>query len=173
MRLPIWASLKVKEVVGVDNLNAMLSTPISSTSKVVSSATREANRSRVRLWRAKKLATNPRFTADQATKYRKEHPEEYREKSRDWARQHRAKIRKAILAAYGGRCTCCGESEEKFLALDHINNDGSSHRAALGKFQKVYDWAVKNDFPDNLQLLCHNCNLSKSFYGCCPHNEVK
>jgi hypothetical protein len=30
-----------------------------------------------------------------------------------------------MLSAYGGKCVCCGESEYKFLAIDHINGGGS------------------------------------------------
>jgi hypothetical protein len=37
-----------------------------------------------------------------------------------------------VLAAYGGKCVCCGEAEEAFLTLDHVNNDGKQHRAELG-----------------------------------------
>jgi hypothetical protein len=26
---------------------------------------------------------------------------------------------------------------------------------------------------DRYQLLCHNCNMAKGFYGLCPHQEQK
>jgi hypothetical protein len=30
-----------------------------------------------------------------------------------------------------------------------------------------------NEFPDGFQVLCHNCNLAKGYYGECPHNSLK
>ena len=81
--------------------------------------------------------------------------------------------RQIIIKAYGGRCACCGEDEPQFLALDHINNDGSTHRRELGinGGTSFYIWTIKNNFPSNLQLLCHNCNMAKAFYGQCPHAQ--
>ncbi len=88
-------------------------------------------------------------------------------------RQYRYSFREQILTAYGKECACCGETEPQFLALDHINNDGAAHRRELGigAGNVFYAWAIKNNFPSNLQLLCHNCNMAKAFYGKCPHNK--
>jgi hypothetical protein len=33
----------------------------------------------------------------------------------------------------------------------------------------VYRWALKHKFPKVLQLMCHNCNMARAFYGKCPH----
>src|SRR5207237_9958896 len=49
---------------------------------------------------------------------------------RDYARR----IRLEVISHYSGgtmRCLCCGEPEERFLTIDHENNDGSAHRAKL------------------------------------------
>jgi len=35
----------------------------------------------------------------------------------------------------------------------------------------MYVWLKRNYFPTGFQLLCHNCNLAKGFYGKCPHDE--
>ena len=32
---------------------------------------------------------------------------------------------------------------------------------------------IKNYYPKNLQILCHNCNMAKGFYGECPHYNYK
>jgi hypothetical protein len=56
----------------------------------------------------------------------------------------------------------------EFLALDHIRNDGKSHREEIKT--NMMDWAIRNGFPKTLQLLCHNCNNAKAFYGRCPHD---
>ena len=73
-------------------------------------------------------------------------------------------------------CVCCGESYYEFLAVDHIEGGGNSHRKSLSKTNSVhygdlYNWLIKNNFPKGFQILCHNCNLAKGFYGSCPHKK--
>lgn len=85
-------------------------------------------------------------------------------------------LRKEVFAHYGGAvCNCCGETEPNFLALDHINNDGSEQRRKLfgssqGGGYGIYRWIRNNDYPDGYQVLCHNCNMGKKINGgICPH----
>ena len=34
----------------------------------------------------------------------------------------------------------------------------------------MWEWTMKNNYPDYLQILCWNCNLGKSLNGgTCPH----
>ncbi len=83
-------------------------------------------------------------------------------------------VRAVCLTAYGGKCTCCGETEYKFLAFDHINNNGGEMRKNKSHPENglpLYKWLVKNNFPSEFQLLCHNCNNAKGFYGSCPHQD--
>lgn len=85
-------------------------------------------------------------------------------------RKERAAFRAEILSAYGGKCTCCGETESMFLAIDHKNNDGAKHRKEVGKCQQFYRWLKKNDYPSDFQILCANCNWGKYVNGgVCPH----
>lgn len=80
--------------------------------------------------------------------------------------------RQACLDAYGGKCTCCGENTYEFLCIDHIANDGKQHRLTLTKGgDSIYRWLKRNNYPDGFQVLCHNCNLAKAFYGICPHQK--
>jgi hypothetical protein len=64
------------------------------------------------------------------------------------------------VAAYGGKCSSCGEDNLLFLCLDHVNNDGAEHRRTINH-QSLDIWARQNNYPDILQLLCDNCNLAK------------
>jgi len=117
--------------------------------------------------------------------YREKHREKYNEKSRNYQRrkwkerpemarkyqnEYRQKVRENLVMAYGGKCVCCGETEMKFLALDHINNDGSKQRKKIGTGIQMYLY-IKRNMPNDIQVLCHNCNLAKSYYGKCPHEN--
>lgn len=81
-------------------------------------------------------------------------------------------LRLQALAAYGNKCTCCGESHYEFLAIDHINGGGHKHRKELKRRgTSYYTWLRREGFPPGYQVLCHNCNLAKGFYGKCPHEK--
>jgi hypothetical protein len=90
-------------------------------------------------------------------------------------------IRAIVIKEYGGRCACCGEGNEKFLSIDHINNDGAEHKKKLfgssrhGSSAALYRWLIKNGFPrDNFRLLCYNCNCGRQHNnGICPHEEER
>ncbi len=101
-------------------------------------------------------------------KYRAKNPEETRRIRREANRQ----LRLRVINAYGGRCVCCGEGTFEFLSIDHTYNDGAAHRKEPGMSggNTTCFWLQRNGFPkDRFQLLCHNCNLAKAFYGQCPH----
>lgn len=69
-------------------------------------------------------------------------------------------------------CACCGESHEQFLAIDHVNGGGGKHRKEIGKGgDKFVRWLLRNNLPDGYQILCHNCNCSRGYYGYCPHDK--
>lgn len=78
-----------------------------------------------------------------------------------------------IFNHYGGyKCACCGESNKKFLTLDHINNDGAAHRKLIkhNDGRAMFIWIMKNGFPPIFQILCYNCNCGKNVNGgICPH----
>jgi hypothetical protein len=65
---------------------------------------------------------------------------------------------------------CCEEKEIKFLALDHINNDGNKQRNEIGSGIQMYLF-IKRNMPKDIQVLCHNCNLAKGNYGKYPHKK--
>lgn len=78
--------------------------------------------------------------------------------------------RKIAIQHYGGTCVCCGETKYEFLAVDHINGRNKEKRLSTRTF---YNNFRKGIFPKNYQLLCHNCNCAKGFYGKCPHEQSK
>lgn len=89
------------------------------------------------------------------------------------------KRRSIVLRHYGNKCACCGEDNPIFLCIDHINNNGNEHRKEIWGNQDrggkqggkafIY-WIIQHGFPDDLQILCFNCNMGKHLNGgVCPH----
>ena len=100
--------------------------------------------------------------------WKKENPE----KVRAINRRCRAKLRRTVIDAYGGKCTCCGIDDWRFLSIDHTNNDGAEHRKDKKlNSSNIYGWLKANRYPEkSFQVLCYNCNLAKAhFGGTCPH----
>lgn len=91
--------------------------------------------------------------------------------SRRVQRDYYVRQRQVVLRAYGGCCQCCGEDEEAFLVIDHINGGGTQHLTALGS--KLYRWLIKNNLPEGFQVLCANCNMAKQRPGGCPHEHAE
>ena len=92
------------------------------------------------------------------------------EKKRLWIQ----KFRNRVLEAYGNKCVCCGENYKEFLAIDHIEGGGNKKKREIGKNGACYyKWIINNNFPKDLQILCHNCNMAKGLYGKCPHEDKK
>lgn len=93
-----------------------------------------------------------------------------REKTNRKHHLRRLRLREAAIEAYGGRCACCGETQFRFLAIDHINGGGSRQRKAIPGHD-MGAWLKKNSYPFGFQVLCHNCNQAKGLYGACPHQQ--
>jgi len=93
-------------------------------------------------------------------------------KDDDFSLPYPKRLRLRVLNHYSNgtlQCKCCGEKIYEFLCLDHIKGGGNKERKKTGYGPKLYLWLIKNDFPIGYQVLCHNCNLAKGFYGKCPH----
>src|SRR3954454_8102912 len=70
--------------------------------------------------------------------------------------KYRTSLREAILELYGNKCICCGQTNKKYLELDHINNDGNLHRRN-GSSAYYRDILTKGS-KHPIQLLCANCH---------------
>ncbi len=86
------------------------------------------------------------------------------------AKNHSAKNKDLVFDFYGRICNCCGEIEQVFLTIDHVNNDGSEDRKMNYIGHRLYQKIVTENFPDKYQILCMNCNWAKR-YGECPHKK--
>ena len=118
-----------------------------------------------------------RCMADKSRAYRAGNLDQVRAWDRALALTRYHRNRDAVLAAYGGKCTCCGEWRKIFLAIDHVDGKGNEHRRSLstgkytGSSSHLYRYLIKNNFPPTFQIHCHNCNFAKSNGGC-PHQKV-
>ncbi len=72
------------------------------------------------------------------------------------------------MSAYGGRCLCCGFSEDieiqgmNFLQMDFIPG-GHMRLARLGQLpngSSIYRWLKNHGFPKDFRILCAACNVS-------------
>lgn len=72
----------------------------------------------------------------------------------------RQKIRRQILAKYGGKCVRCGFDDADCLQIDHVNSDGSYDRAFTTSPSRM-NRKILEDTSGMYQLLCANCNCKK------------
>ena len=93
----------------------------------------------------------------------------------DRCNAHYYSKKQTVYEHYGDTCACCGEGQMDFLTIDHVNEDGADHRKTLtsaGGGYAIYSWLVENDFPDDFQVLCWNCQWGKKKNdGVCPHQN--
>ncbi len=92
---------------------------------------------------------------------------------KEYQKHFKRQLRLLALEAYGSKCACCGETEEIFLTIDHIDGKGSEHRRKLyGRKDApsfaLYQWLKNNNYPEGFQLLCYNCNCAKRNGASCP-----
>jgi hypothetical protein len=73
-----------------------------------------------------------------------------------------------FLQMYGKRCSCCGDSRECFLTLDHITPLRYRGKRSFVEYKK----ALKSYRPDLYQVLCFNCNCLKGDKEKCPCRGV-
>ena len=82
------------------------------------------------------------------------------------------RIKQTVLNYYGQKCNCeceCKVTKFEWLTIDHKNNDGATQRkeGKSDKGVKGYRKIIRSGFPDDLQILCWNCNCAKGMYGRC------
>jgi hypothetical protein len=91
----------------------------------------------------------------------------------DTSKRRQRELKQQVIVGYGGKCACCEQTIFEFLSVDHVNGDGAAKRRKLGKSETsttLYRRLIKENFPDEYQILCFNCNMSLGFYGYCPHH---
>ena len=149
------------------NLCVTCGNPSLKTKTACSNCAKRATEHTIKRYNANKAAGTCAFcgnTIGSKSKFRCDncHDLHLRHGKIQWHRQ-----RLIVIKHYGGKCVCCGESNNRFIEIDHINNDGKKHRRVTGRH--IYKWVINQNFPSDLQLLCANCNRSKGKFGVCQH----
>lgn len=98
--------------------------------------------------------------------------ENNKDRRKDSRKIWKEKLYNEFYKMYGNKCACCGETEKKFLTIDHINNDGHIERSinknSVLKLIRESLLFKRND----IQVLCWNCNCGKQRNnGICPHKQ--
>ena len=89
--------------------------------------------------------------------------------------QYSRKLKAETFEHYGHICVCCGETILMLLTIDHIENNGSTHRKELSLTggEPLYLWLRRNHWPSGFQVLCFSCNHGKYLNGgVCPHQNM-
>ena len=81
---------------------------------------------------------------------------------------YRRKVKLEVFTHYSkGKPVCfvkdCNIDDMDMLSLDHINDDGASHRKKVGAKTGtlMYEWAIRNNFPSIFNVMCWNNNIKK------------
>lgn len=86
--------------------------------------------------------------------------------------KYREKLRLEVVAAYGGKCSCCPEDHPDFLTLEHVNHDGKQHRSLMKGNYGTYRDLKRRGWPKKgYTILCWNCQMATRFGGVCPHKR--
>lgn len=90
----------------------------------------------------------------------------------EYSKKHNRELKLTVVNEYGGKCVCCGEDRFEFLSIEHSFGDGRKYREKIGG-GRVYRDLKKRGFPkdEGIQVMCFNCNCSRGFYKCCPHEK--
>lgn len=115
-----------------------------------------------------KRVSNPSYNTLRMRQWRADNLEHNRQYQNEYKRRRRS----MVYGYYGDKCACCGETQFEFLSIDHIDGGGTKHREQEHiRGTGIIDWLLKHGLPDGFQVLCHNCNQAKGYYGKCPHQE--
>jgi hypothetical protein len=110
------------------------------------------------------------------SEYYKVHKQTMLAQSKSKGKERHANAKKLCIEYYSNgtnKCICCGESIYEFLSLNHINGGGNKDRKTFKGARTFCEYLVKNNYPNGLNVMCYNCNLSYGFFGYCPHQKHK
>lgn len=139
----------------------------------LTSSCKECRRDRTNKWKSNNKEYTKKYNKEYKTAHRieilayhKEYEKNYRAKRKSFRDQVKAKF----LEMYGGACSCCGESRNEFLTLEHKQGQvGVKNKQSSVAYRK----AIMEYQPNLYDVLCMNCNFSRGKFGYCPHDKER
>lgn len=107
---------------------------------------------------------NPASRVASTAKWRANNPRRFNA----YMAERRQRIKADLVAGYGGKCTCCGETAIEFLTLEHLHGGGRAHRRSKDSLA-IFNEVIRAGFPKEYTILCMNCNFAKRYGKECPH----
>ena len=115
-------------------------------------------------------------------RYKKKHRKRLLVKNREWMKnnprkwksyglKYRRKLREKVIAKFGGKCECCGETTLEWLQLDHVDCNGKRHREEVGRGVALHRDLLRGSTDYKIRILCANCHNAITCYGVCPHEK--
>lgn len=97
-----------------------------------------------------------------------------RDKHNEYRKEYRQKVKATVVASYGGKCYCCGETNLDFLTIDHVNNDGAERKRKTSTEKTIFQHLYKREVDlDVYRVACFNCNCGRvRNNGVCPHSKA-
>ena len=83
-----------------------------------------------------------------------------------WHRQWKAMRRAALVYYYSNgsmKCKDCGEDRYECLTFEHPNENGAAFRKSRNS---NHPELIMKYLPDDIEILCYNCNCSKYYHSC-------
>jgi hypothetical protein len=126
--------------------------------------------------RCKKLSRNWRKSNPEMVKAQKRrHTIKYIDKFVSRVRRWKSDEKRRFVEAYGGACTCCGETEITFLTCEHLDRELTKKHREIGLLgSQLYRVIRLEGYPkDKYTVLCMNCNFARKEGKSCPHESFK
>jgi hypothetical protein len=138
------------------------------------------NKGKIKLQRAAYYKKNSLKLRQKQFEYRTKNKNRDRGKGKQYYLEHYLDLKKQIYEILGNKCVICGITNNKFLTVDHINNDGAEKRKKYhGNYNEWMDlkkrgWPIE-EIRGNYRILCwnHNCSMRRGYLNDDPLNLNK
>jgi hypothetical protein len=121
---------------------------------------RGSRQNRCVLCRRKENISRYYHTIETARKYTRTHKKEKTQYDKQYDETNKINAFKYYSNNNVIKCCKCDCDDIRTLQIDHIENNGATHRKDIGN-GNIYKWLKKNNYPSGYQILCANCNWKK------------
>ena len=139
---------------------------------------RAENQEEINRKNRERRALNPELDRNYKREWRLRHPNERKEYQQRYYKTNQQRIRERsqlelsclkleVLTHYSTQpvpiCPRCRIDDIDVLCIDHIKGNGNEHRRSIGGTSGTpfYQWLKTNNYPEEFQILCYNCNQKK------------